>query len=236
MVRFRRGSRARALLSWLGPAAAACFLAPPAVAQSIPVAPDGDAEPATDGGFYLHVAPGALLFDADAKVESGGSVIPGATVSIDPNVTAISEIGYRWKRLGISLTGGLPPLASVKGAGTLSPYGTLGRIRYGPTVLTAHYHFAGLGRFQPYVGGGVVLLLIFKDEDVAVNKLRVDNHWGAAVQFGAEYRLNRRLSLYLDYKKAALKTNATAILGGAPIEANIRLNPTVVSGGLSIRL
>ena len=55
------------------------------------------------------------------------------------------------------------------------------------------------------------------------------------MQAGAEYKIAPRLSLYLDVKKAALKTNATGLLGGAPIEANIRLNPAVVSGGLSVR-
>ncbi len=123
-----------------------------------------------------------MLFDADAQVRTGAAVLPGATVSIDPNVTAITEIGYRWRRIGISLTGGIPPLATVKGAGTLAPYGTLGKIRYGPVVLTAHYHFAGLGRLRPYVGGGAVFLLIFDNRDAAVTQLRVQNHWGAALQ------------------------------------------------------
>lgn len=195
----------------------------------------GEAASETEDGFYLHIGPGALLFDADARVASGGVAISGATVTIDPNLTAVTEIGYRRGTIGVSLTGGIPPLASVKGAGTLASYGTLGKIRYGPTVLTVHYHFPVSGRLRPYVGGGGVFLLIFDNQDAAVRKLRTDNHWGAAVQAGAEYRVSRRLSLYVDAKKALLRTHATGVLGGAPIEARIKLDPVVVTGGLSIR-
>ncbi|MBC9031039.1 OmpW family protein [Sphingomonas sp. JC676] len=206
----------------------------PAAAQS--VSEPGPNERADDDtGPYVHVGPGALIFDGNAQVKSSGALLPGATVSVDSNVTVITEFGYRWRHFGVSLTGGIPPLATVKGAGTLTPLGTLGRIRYGPTVLTAHYHFTGLGRLQPYIGGGAVLLLIFDNQDGAVNRLRVSNHWGAAVQAGVEYKIAPRLSLYLDVKKAALKTYATGLLSGAPITANIRLNPTVVGGGLSVR-
>jgi len=89
-------------------------------------------------GFYAHFGPGALLFSAVATVKAAGAVIPGGTVKINPNETLITEFGYRWRSLGISLTGGYPPLAAVDGAGSLTSLGTLGRIRYGPTVLTIH--------------------------------------------------------------------------------------------------
>ncbi len=229
--------RRRLRLTWAGLAVLAASLTSlsPAAAQSIADTTTPDERARDDIGPYIHVGPGALIFDADAKVRSSGALLPGATVSIDPNPTVITEFGYRWRHIGLSLTGGIPPLATVKGAGTLASLGSLGRIRYGPAVFTAHYHFTGLGRLQPYVGGGAVLLLIFGDRDGAVTRLKVGNHWGVALQAGAEYRIAPRLSLYLDVKKAALKTNATALLDGAPIEANIRLNPVVVSGGLSVR-
>ena len=211
--------------------AVAIGMAAPAAGQTAPQPPTGQ-----KSGPYVHLGPGGLLFDAKAHVYSGGVVLPGASVRIPGNATLITEIGYRWRKLGVSLTGGIPPLATVKGAGTLASLGDLGKIRYGPMVLTAHYHFGGLGRWEPYVGGGPVFLLIFDNRDGAVSRLRVDNHWGAAVQAGVDYKVAPRLSLYLDVKKAALKTNATAVLSGAPIQANIRLNPAVVSGGLSLRL
>ena len=91
-------------------------------------------EPLSPNRFYVHFGPGALVFDAGARVKSGGVVIPGATVTIDPDVTLITEFGYRWQSFGLSLTGGYPPVATVSGAGSLAPLGSLGRICYGPTV------------------------------------------------------------------------------------------------------
>lgn len=187
------------------------------------------------GPFTVHFGPGGLLFDAGATVKAAGAAVPGATVSIDPNTTLIVELGYRHGNFGVSLTGGVPPRATVSGAGTLAPYGALGRIRYGPVVLSAHYHFTQFGRFQPYVGAGPVFLLIFRAEDGAARQLAVRNSVGAAVQLGTDYRLARHWSLFVDAKKAHLRTDATATLGGAPISADIRLDPLVVAGGLSYR-
>lgn len=185
--------------------------------------------------FYLHFGSGALVFDAGATVKSSGAVISGATVHIDPNVTLITELGYRWSSVGVSLTGGYPPVATVNGAGSLTSLGSLGRIRYGPTVLSFQYYLPHVGRLEPYIGAGPVFLLIFQNEDNAVRHLNVRDSTGAAVQLGAEYKLSPALSLVVDVKKALLKTTATAMLDGAPISADIRLDPTVIAGGFSYR-
>lgn len=183
--------------------------------------------------FYLHIGPGAVLFDANATVKTQDAVIPGATVHIDPNVTAISEFGYRREHLGVSFTGGFPPRATVDGAGSLAPYGPLGRIRYGTMIVTAHYHFTQFGRLQPYVGAGVVLLLIFRNENLAVRDLDVRDHFGGVLQVGSDYRLSRHISLFFNAKKVIVKTDATAVLAAMPITASIRLNPVVLTGGLA---
>ncbi len=189
----------------------------------------------SSGYFYLHFGPGALLFDASATVKSSGAVIPGATVHIDPNDTLITELGYRWRNFGLSLTGGYPPLATVNGSGSLTSLGSLGRIRYGPTVLSVQYRLPQIGQLEPYIGAGPVFLLIFKNQDGAVRHLDVHDSTGAALQLGADYRLGPTWSLFIDVKKALLKTTATAVLDSVPISADIRLNPTVIAGGFSYR-
>ena len=206
---------------------AACVTAVPTVAGA------QNRDRRDTGPFSLHLGPGGLLFDAGAVVKAADVTVPGGSVSIDPNATLIVEIGYRRGNVGVSLTGGVPPRATVDGAGSLAPYGALGRIRYGPIVLTAHYHFTQFGRFQPYIGAGPVFLLIFRAEDGAARQLAVRNSFGAAVQAGVDYRLKAHWSLFFDAKKAHLSTTATAELGGAPLAADIRLDPLVVAGGLT---
>ncbi len=150
-------------------------------------------------------------------------------MKIDPNVTVITEVGYRWRQFGISLTGGYPPLANVTGAGSLASLGSLGQIRYGPVVTTVQYHFSGLGWIKPYVGMGPVFLLIFRNKDGSVQNLRVRQSVGAAVQFGAEFEVSRSWGLFLDAKRALLKTDATALLGQATHQ---RAYPARSHGGL----
>lgn len=190
-----------------------------------------EAPPTT--GLYVHVGPGALLFSPSAKVRTEGVTIPGATVAIRNEVTGMVELGYQLGSFGVSLAVGGPPLATIRGADTLAPLGALGRIRYGMSVLAAQYHFGAIGRFHPYVGAGPVLLLVFSNQDLAVQNLKVRDNVGAALQAGADFDLDQRWSLFLDVKKAYLRTSAQAKLGPVPLAAKIRLDPMAISGGIS---
>ena len=49
---------------------------------------------------------------------------------------------------------GVPPTTTLTGQGTLSGL-TLGKVTYGPSMLTANYHFRQFGAFQPFLGAGV---------------------------------------------------------------------------------
>jgi outer membrane protein len=233
-------TKPRWLIVWWVAGLARCWMSTSAAANADPALAEetanvGDRPSQSSGSFYLRLGPGALVFDTAATVKSNGVEIPGATVHIDPDVTLITELGYRWQRVDISLTGGYPPTATVDGAGTLSSLGSLGRIRYGPIVLSVQYELPNVGRLHPYIGVGPTFLLIFKNEDDAVRHLDVHNSTGVALQLGAAYQLSPAWSLAIGVKKASLKTTATAVLDGQPIDADIRLDPTVIAGGLSFR-
>ena len=45
--------------------------------------------------------------------------------------------------------------------------------------------------------------------------------------------LSNRLSLFVDAKQIFLNTTARGTVAGAPARANIRINPLIVTGGLS---
>jgi outer membrane protein len=190
------------------------------------------AEPA----FYLHAGPARLDLDEKASFTAGGQPVPGGNVSIDPQNTAALELGYFFTpNVAVSLTVGVPPKAKIDGAGSLAPMGRLGEITYGPSALTAHYHFTGMGAFRPYVGGGVSYMHVFDTEDGTVSNLEVENTYGPAVQVGAEYMFTDRIGAFVDFKKAWFSTESTGSLGPAPVRGDIQLDPAVVHGGLSFR-
>jgi outer membrane protein len=105
--------------------------------------------------FYVHVGIAGVILDEGAKINVGGNRIVGGDVEIKPQVTPAVEIGYFFTpELAVSFTGGYPPRIKVEAAGTMDGMGLVGRSTYGPMTLTAHYHFQGFGRFQPYIGLG----------------------------------------------------------------------------------
>lgn len=106
---------------------------------------------------------------------------------------------------------------------------------YGPTTLTGHYHFTGLGPFTPYVGGGVVGLLVFRNEDKAFTNLSLKPGLGLAVQAGVDYQLDPHWSVFADVKKAYLRTTATGNFAGAAVKSKVTLDPLVLSTGVGYR-
>jgi len=74
--------------------------------------------------------------------------------------------------------------------------------------------------FQPYAGVGLVDALISTKDGV-----------GWAVEGGFDYFVNRNWSVFFDAKYLCLGVAATRTLG-APVTATVRLNPTILTGGL----
>lgn len=222
-----------------GAATAAGLSVPVAFAADLPLPQNTGSplsSPANFYNYYVHVGPAALIFDAAARIRTPIGRFPGATIKIAPQVTAAAEIGYRFtSNWAASLTVGVPPTQTIEGAGSITGLGKLGSNLYGPVSLTGHYHFTNFGAFQPYVGGGVVYMISFDSDDAAVRDLKVRSALGAVAQIGADYMISDQLGLFVDFKKAYLRTKATGTLGFIPISAKVTLDPYVVSGGLTYR-
>jgi outer membrane protein len=176
-----------------------------------------------------------VRFDSGADFVVAGQAAPAANLKLSNETTAAVEVDYFLRpQLSLSLTVGFPPTTKAQGLGQLAPLGRLGSVRFGTGVAQA-YHFGGMGAFQPWIGAGVTRMVIFKEHDGSVQNLNVDDHWGGAVQAGAEYMLNPRVGLYASASKLFLHTHGAASLGPAPVTAKIDLDPTILQGGLSFR-
>lgn len=191
---------------------------------------------AEDSKFFLHVGPAGLFLDEGAEIKLNGSIVPGASVRINDHATLGFEVGYFFDpNWAVSFTGGFPPAPSINGAGTVESLGKLGSILYGPTALTGHYHFTNFGALKPYVGAGAMFMFVFNNDSAALQDMKVNGAIGAVGQIGAEYMLTEKLGLFLDVKKAYLRTNATGTLYGLPVESKVRLDPLVINAGLTYR-
>lgn len=191
---------------------------------------------ASPPGFYIHAGPGGLILDESARISAGGFPVANGNIAVPSQPSLLLETGYFvTPNIGISFTGGIPPLARFYGTGALGGLGKLGSAVYGPTALTAHYHFTGFGAFQPYIGGGAVYMVVFKTNDGALKQANLENAWGATLQIGADYMINEHWGAFFDVKKAYLRSKATGFLGAAPIVAKVRLDPLVLHTGIAYR-
>ncbi len=194
---------------------------------------EGPPEP---GFFFAHIGPAGLILDESAEIHAAGHRIPGGDISVKSHLTFAVEAGYFvTPNVAVSFTGGLPPNVKVEAAGTMDGMGRVGATTYGPMTLTAHYHFTGLGRLQPYAGVGAAFMYVFDEKDGLMSSLKLDHAIGIAFQVGADYMITDRWGIFVDVKKAILRTEATGFLGPAPIRADIKLDPLVLHTGVTVR-
>lgn len=194
---------------------------------------------AADEAWRVRLGAGRITWHEDVDFRIAGQRAPGAGASLEDKTTLLAEIGYSFTpHWSANLTLGIPPNSDIEGRGDAAPFGKLGEVRYGPLAMTLQYQFDGMHGFRPYVGAGAVYFLVTDEKDGAVSDLKVDDSWGSLVQAGVEYQFTRRVGLFVDFKKLFLSTDASGrltALGGAPVKADVELDPTVATVGVVFR-
>ncbi|MCI1272669.1 MAG: outer membrane beta-barrel protein [Sphingobium sp.] len=188
------------------------------------------------GDIVIRAGGAGVFFNSSAEVKVAGNVVPGGSVSLSNNATASGELEYFvTSNISLAANFGIPPETRITGAGTLAPLGVAGRVRYGFGDLVARYHVGAAGRFSPFAGLGVGRIFVFSTRDGSVSGLSADSAWAPVVQGGADFHLNRQISLYANVSYVPVKTDARGLMQGLPMTARVTLNPTVVQAGLSYR-
>ena len=205
-----------------------------AAVTSANTTPANESPSATERGWVVGIGSINAFYHSGATIATTGQTIPGATANVTNNYTLMFDVRrYITKDLSLTLMGGVPPKPTITGKGSVAALGELGKVRYGPAILTADYHLPKLLAFRPYVGAGTAYAIILKDHDAAVSQLGVHNNWGIVLEGGAEHQLTRNLALFADVKEVWLAVNAHGSLDGVvPVTAHVNLNPTIVSVGI----
>jgi len=183
------------------------------------------------GKLWLHLGAAHVRFHPSVDVAVGPAPfanVPDARLS--SNNALVFDAGYEvLPGTVVSLMAGTPPTTTLS-SGAFG--GDLGRVKYGPAILSAHYHFDA-GAVRPYLGLGVAYAMVLSSKDAGLTGLDVKSAWGTALVAGAEVPLSPRYALYVDVRKLALKTTGSAMAGG--VQARIRLDPTIISAGVALR-
>jgi len=194
---------------------------------------------AADEAWRVRVGPGRITWHEDVDFRIGGQPAPGAGATLEDRTTLLAEIGYSFTpNWSANLTLGVPPTSNIEGKGTAEGFGKLGEVEYGPTALSLQYQFDGAYGLRPYLGAGAVYFLVMDEKDGNVSNLKIDNAWGSLLQAGVEYQFSPRVGVFVDFKKLFLNTEGKGnlpALGGAPVKADVDLDPTVATLGVVFR-
>lgn len=187
--------------------------------------------------WFARVGVLEAIYDLNARIATNTGVVPGASANVTNSTTVLFDVGFDPSpNTYIMLMAGIPPKPDLNGTGTVSQLGKLGAVRYGPAILTAGYRIPASGKLQPYVGAGVAYAIMLHSYDGAVSGLNVHNNFGFALQTGLEYTVTQKWQAFVDLKQLWLSVNADGLLGGViPVNARIRLDPTIVSAGIKYR-
>lgn len=204
--------------------AAAAFAAAPALAQ--------EAEPK----WFARAGVTGLDLVDKLQLEFAGAPVPGADLSTKTHYTPTVQIGrFIGRNFAISFTGGLPPHIDIQGKGALEPFGKLAETTYGPATLTVQYRPLRTGTFQPYVGAGAAYMHVFSTTDAAFSDVEIDDDLSPALEAGTDIMFNDRYGIFIEGKKAFLRTETRGTFGGAPVVGQVKLDPWAFSAGATIR-
>ncbi|WP_164935844.1 OmpW/AlkL family protein [Bradyrhizobium nanningense] len=184
--------------------------------------------------------------------DSGGSSVnvsgspslssPSSGLSISDQAIPELDITYFFtKNLATELILGVTS-HHISGNGALTGL-DIGKAWLLPPTLTLQYHFTNFGPLKPYIGAGINYTVFFNQSaantslaGLAVTDLHIRNQFGAAIQFGFDYMLDRHWGLNLDVKKLWLRPEYSATVNNAvAVTGRASIDPWLVSGGVAYK-
>jgi outer membrane protein len=168
------------------------------------------------------------LFDVDYRGKLGYGI--GANIFFGNHVSAAFDVvRARPKTTVVSPSSGV----------SYATHGT----SMTPLSGVLQWHFAPDGAVDPYVGAGAAYVLLDRVNvfgNATLGQIDIKDKAGLALNAGVSLRISRRLAFTADGKYVPLKAQANAIyppgtIPTIPVVLNVKINPIIISGGLSLR-
>jgi outer membrane protein len=176
---------------------------------------------------------------------NGPAFLTPQPAGINVNDAATISIGYTRhldQNWDINVLLGIPPKHSIKGRGTLAPFGEITTVKQAGPTFMVNYNFGAAGAtWRPYVGAGVNVTHFYDITSTASGNLAsggptsstLKNSVGAAAQAGFNLKVMDQWSLNASAAVARVKTDMVASTGSIERKTQIDLRPVVFSVGLS---
>jgi outer membrane protein len=196
---------------------------------------------AADNDFRIGVANIAVHSKSDNLTSNGPAFLTPQPAGVTVENATTLLLGYtrhlnaNWD---FDVLLGVPPTHSVKGTGTLAPFGEIARIKQaGPTAMINYNFGAPTSVFRPYVGLGVNFTHFYNATSTASGniatggptKISLTNSVGLAGQVGGVYKLNEMWSLNGSIAAAKVLTDLTSTTGSIERKTTLDLRPVVYS-------
>ncbi len=200
------------------------------------------------------IAAAALACAAAAPAYAGDFMVRARVLQLDPaneSTDTLDALGgvsvnskYIWEidaSYFVTPNVAFELIATTPQKQTVSLNGTkIGTLRHLPPTLTAQYHFAPTNpTVRPYVGFGVnythfsAVKLNAQPVLGADAPLDIDRHsWGTAIQLGADFPINDKLSVNVDFKKIDIRTR---VYSGTTNLGTVKVDPVLFGIGIGYR-
>lgn len=213
-------------------------LAAAAVAAMVATTPASAGD--SNGNFQAKLGVTGVLTDDNTKTLdlNGKSLLPGSWASTnDTVIPSLTLTYYLNKNLALELFCCFDKV-HVQGEGGIAGFGDIASTWIFPPILTAQYHFDGMGAFRPYLGVGVEYIHYFNSKSeggLAGTDVHFSDSWGFALQGGVDYDLGNGLSLGLDVKKVWEDTKVTWRTAGTEVVAKHDIDPLFITANIGYR-
>ena len=182
--------------------------------------------------WFVRMGVGVLLFGESSTLRINDVVVPEAGLDISNATTFAFDIGYQLSPFwSVTLSAGVPPRLDLDGTGIFAgaSYGTT---LFAPVALTAQRYFHVTRNASIYAGAGINYNAQYESKDGLIQNLDIENDAAVILQLGVERRINHRINLFADAKKAFYRTQAFGNSGPASVRSDVTVNPTVLVFGL----